>query len=346
MRRLTPYVPGEQRDGVDIVKLNTNENPYPPSPQVLQTISAVTGDRLRRYPDPESTELRLALAAYHQVEINQVFVGNGSDEVLALAFMAFFSDLQPLQFPDVSYSFYPVYCDLLNIIPQAVAVEPDFTLDLQKFKSNLGGIVFPNPNAPTGLAVSLAAISELLARQNHAVVLVDEAYADFGAQSVIELIDEFPNLLVCRTFSKARSLAGLRLGAAFGNISLIEALNRVKNSFNSYPVDVLAQRAGIASLNDESYYRQTLARLVKTREHTVREFKQRDFRVLPSAANFIFVCPQKISAKQLFQALAIQGVLVRYWDREPLSRWLRISIGTENDMQQMFNVIDSVVTAP
>ncbi len=241
VKRLTPYVPGEQRSGASITKLNTNENPYPPAPAVLQAIRAVSGDQLRRYPDPESVELRSVLAEYHGLNLNQVFVGNGSDEVLALAFLAYFTNGRPLQFPDISYSFYPVYCDLYGIEPQMIPLEPDYNLALERFEANIGGIIFPNPNAPTARAVPAAAVSRLLDRHTEQVLLVDEAYADFGGDSVVGLINTYPNLLVSHTFSKGRSLAGMRLGVAFGHPSLIEGLQRVKNSFNSYPVDALAQ---------------------------------------------------------------------------------------------------------
>jgi len=288
VRRLTPYIPGEQRQGRNIVKLNTNENPYPPSARVLEAIAAVDGHALRCYPDPESTVLCQALADYHGLSPDQVHVGNGSDEILALSFQAYFTKGEALQFPQVSYSFYPVYCDLYGIEARSVPLAEDFSLELDAFAANKGGIVFPNPNAPTGCAVSRADIQKLLDRHTDEVLLVDEAYADLGAESVIELIKTYPNLLVSRTFSKGRSLAGMRLGAVFGNAALIDGLKRVKNSFNSYPVDALAQQAGIASLADESAYQDTLSRVVATREALVEGLLKRGFEVLPSAANFLF----------------------------------------------------------
>ena len=343
VRRLTPYVPGEQRAGTDIVKLNTNENPYPPSAQVLSAVAAVDGHALRRYPDPEAFALRHALADYHGVSVDQVFVGNGSDEILALAFLAFFTDGRRLQFPDVSYSFYPVYCDLYGIDSQLVKLDGEFVLDLDRIVCDAGGIVFPNPNAPTSVAVELGAIKRLLANHTQGVVLLDEAYADFGAHSAIPLINEYPNLLISQTFSKARSLAGLRLGMAFGDAQLIEAMHRVKNSFNSYPVDVVAQRAGIASLADEPYYRQCIKAVIDSREGTAKELIRLGFKVLPSAANFIFVSPPNGQAAALFTALRKHGVLVRYWPKAPIEAWLRISIGTEREMQILLSVIGSVL---
>ena len=339
-RRLTPYVPGEQRSGANIVKLNTNENPYPPSPDVLTAISQVSGDELRRYPDPDATALREALARYHNVEPGQVFVGNGSDEILAMAFMAFFTGSRPLQFPDISYSFYPVYCDLLNITASTVALDDRFQLDLDSFSSDGGGIIFPNPNAPTAIDVDTASVEKLLGRTTDQVVLIDEAYADFGAASAVELIDKYPNLLVSRTFSKGRSLAGLRLGVAIGDENLMTALRCVKDSFNSYPVDAIAQAAGIASLNDEPYYRKTTEQIIQTRTHTIKQLESRSWQVLPAAANFVFASPQKENAADVFKYLSDEGILVRYWNKARLDQWVRISIGTDSEMAQLFAALD------
>jgi len=345
VQRLTPYVPGEQRHGDDIVKLNTNENPYPPSDDVLSALKQVDGDALRRYPDPESVELRRSLAQYHGLDVSQVFVGNGSDEILALSFMAFFTNGQALQYPKISYSFYPVYCDLLEIEKQVHPLLADFSINMSAFTDNRGGIIFPNPNAPTSLAEPASAIEALLERVPNTLVLVDEAYVDFGAQSVVELINRYPNLVVSQTFSKSRSLAGMRLGAAFANPSLIEALSRVKNSFNSYPVDAVAQRAGVASISDKAYFQQTMQRVIATRNDTSKALRSRGFQVLDSAANFIFVSPKDGNAASLFDKLNRHGVLVRYWGTDELAAWLRISIGTEADMQKLLDVIDKVESA-
>lgn len=343
--RLTPYIPGEQRDGVDIVKLNTNENPYPPSPCVMQAVANVSGHQLRRYPDPESVELRQVLAEYHGLNLNEVFVGNGSDEILALAFLAYFTNGRALQYPDISYSFYPVYCDLYGIRAETIELEPDYSINLERFKPNAGGIVFPNPNAPTAMDVSYDSIGQLLTKHTDQVLLVDEAYADFGAQSVVPLIKQHPNLLVSHTFSKGRSLAGMRLGVAFGHKDLIEGLQRVKNSFNSYPVDALAQVAGIASIRDDSYYQSTLRSIIRTRHSTVVALQSRGFYVLPSCANFLFVRPPanpaNDSARVIFEKLGDAGVLVRYWPKPRLDQWLRISIGTDEEMQKLMNSLDA-----
>ena len=340
VNRLTPYVPGEQRSGSNIIKLNTNENPYPPSPRVMSAIRAVDGHMLRRYPDPESERLRATLADYHGVQPQNVFVGNGSDEILALAFLAYFTRNDALQYPDITYSFYPVYCDLYGIASRQIALEEDYTLSLDKFEPNAGSIIFPNPNAPTAVATSLENISALLERHTEQVMLVDEAYADFGAQSAVPLIRQYPNLLISQTFSKGRSLAGMRLGVAFGDAGLIDALQRVKNSFNSYPVDVLAQAAGIASIDDESYYKQTIGKILETRRWSVAELEKRGFEVLPTSANFVFARPVQQSAEDLFATLSEAGILVRYWNKPRLQNWMRISIGTPADMKALMACID------
>lgn len=345
MQRLTPYVPGEQRHGDDIVKLNTNENPYPPSDAVLAALAHVDGDALRRYPDPESLELREALADYHQLDVSQVFVGNGSDEILALSFMAFFTTGQALQYPQISYSFYPVYCDLLEIEKQEIPLQSNFSIDMSAFTDNRGGIIFPNPNAPTSLAEPVSAVEHLLQRVPNTLVLVDEAYVDFSKQSVVELVNRYPNLVVAQTFSKSRSLAGMRLGAAFANPELIEAMSRVKNSFNSYPVDAVAQRAGIASLVDDAYYQRTVKKIIATRDDITSALVSRGFRVLDSAANFIFVSPADGDAAALFEKLNRHDVLVRYWNSPELAAWLRISIGTDADMNKLLAVIDKEESA-
>lgn len=341
VKRLTPYVPGEQPSGQDVIKLNTNENPYPPSPLVLEAIRNIEGNTLRRYPDPESTVLRQALADYHSVALENVFVGNGSDEILALAFMAFFTSGKALQYPDITYSFYPVYCDLYTIDSCTVPLEEDYSLSLDKFIPNEGGIIFPNPNAPTGMSTSIESIDKLLTSHTEQVLLVDEAYADFGAQSAIPLIRDYPNLLISHTFSKGRSLAGMRLGVAFGDAALIEGLERVKNSFNSYPVDVLAQAAGLASINDEIYYAKTTRAILETRSWSVKELEHRGFQVLPSAANFIYAIPPDHSAATLYKKLGDASILVRYWSKPRLEDGLRISIGTPEDMASLMACLDA-----
>ncbi len=340
VRRLSPYVPGEQRGGADVVRLNTNENPYPPSPRVLEAIAGVDGDALRRYPDSTSLKLREALARYHGLDPSQVFVGNGSDEILALAFLAFFTDGRTLRHPDPSYAFYPVYCGLYGIESRALALDDDYRIDLDALRVDEGGVVFPNPNAPSSLALSTDEVRSVLAANASSVVLVDEAYADFGAPSVVSLVAEHPNLLVSRTFSKGRSLAGLRLGVAFGDAELVEALVRVKDSFNSFPVDAIASAAGIAALDDETWHREHVARIVATRASFTAALRARDWRVLDSAANFVFARPPGGDARAIYEALGAADVLVRFWERPRLREWLRISIGTDADMARLLRVLD------
>jgi len=344
VRRLTPYVPGEQRQGDGIVKLNTNENPYPPSPKVHQAIADVSGDELRRYPDPESVELCQTLAKYHGLSPDEVFVGNGSDEILALSFLGFFTGGQALQFPAISYSFYPVYCDLYDIEQRPVPLTEDFQIQLDDYAANEGCIIFPNPNAPTGRTVSRKSLVSLLQRHTEFLVLIDEAYIDFGEESAISLIKDFPNLMVSQTFSKGRSLAGMRIGAAYAQASVIEGLKRVKNSFNSYPVDVLAERAAIASIQDDDYFQKSVSAVIDTREECIKKLQDRDFEVLPSAANFVFARPTKQRAEEVYKALNENNILVRYWAKEPISQWLRISIGTPNDMTKLFAALDGLET--
>jgi len=309
-------------------------------------IANTGADNLRRYPDPQSVHLRQALAEYHGVSPAQVFTGNGSDEILALAFMAFFKGKSPLQFPEISYSFYPVYCDLLNITAKTIPLNKDFTLALENFGgAQCGGIVLPNPNAPTAIAIGKSEIEQLLQNNPDIVVLIDEAYADFGAESAIDMIRDYPNLLVSQTFSKGRSLAGLRLGVAYGDENLIDGLVRVKDSFNSYPVDAIAQAAGIASVNDETYYRATIEKITNTRARLTSELESRGFNVLPSAANFIFASPPSTGpvASEIFSRLNEHNILIRYWNKPLLKGWLRISIGTDQDTDKFLSVLDTTL---
>ncbi len=331
VKTLTPYVPGEQPQLDKLVKLNTNESPYPPSPQVLQAIAAVNADTLRLYPDPESVALRRAIAARNGLQLEQVFVGNGSDEVIALAFLALLKHQLPLYFPDVSYSFYPVWSDLYGIDYATVPVGQDFSIDPASFPAPNGGIIIPNPNAPTGMLMSLDSIRSLLSKSAGSVVVIDEAYIDFGGDSAVALINEFDNLLVVQTLSKSRALAGLRVGFAMGSTVLIEALLRVKNSFNSYPLDVIAQRAALASIEDEDYFRSSCLRLIQSRDALCIALRTLGFTVLPSGANFIFTSHPQYPAGQLFARLRERGIVVRYFDKPRIDNHLRISIGTEED---------------
>ncbi|MEH6583019.1 MAG: histidinol-phosphate transaminase [Halioglobus sp.] len=326
---LTPYVPGEQPQHAQLVKLNTNESPYAPSPKVVEAIAAVSGDSLRLYPDPESRELKQALAARNGLAEDQVFVGNGSDEVLAHAFQALLSHDRPVCFPDISYSFYPVWCDLYRVEYQHVPLADDFTVDVSAYPSDNGGIIIPNPNAPTGVLLDLEGVRALLRSNTDSVVVIDEAYIDFGGESAAPLINEFDNLLVIQTLSKSRALAGLRVGVAMGHRDLIEGLERVKNSFNSYPLDIVAQKASVASLNDEVYFQSTCERVIASRERLSEGMIALGFEVLPSKANFIFARHNDRQAIELFQALRQRGIIVRYFNKPRIDQFLRISIGTD-----------------
>ena len=340
VRELDPYVPGEQPKIDGLIKLNTNESPYPPSPRVRDALDDSTIERLRLYPDPESVRLRDTLARYYDLSVAQTFVGNGSDEVLALAFMAFFQNERPLLFPDISYSFYPVYCQLFGIPFERVALTDDLRLNHEDYTRECGGIIFPNPNAPTGRALPLADIETILIAQPERVVVVDEAYVDFGADSAVALIDRYPNLLVIQTLSKSRALAGLRLGFALGSEALIEGLQRVKNSFNSYPVDRLAEAAAIASLEDDDYFKTCRDRVIATREHTAKALADLGFQIIPSAANFLFVrVPDGQNAAELARELREARILVRHFAKPRIEDYLRISIGSDTDMQQLLKAL-------
>jgi len=340
---LTPYVPGEQPRREKLVKLNTNESPYTPSPSVLTAIAAVSGDSLRLYPDPESVELKQAFADRNGLRPEQVFIGNGSDEVLAHTFQALLKHDKPLYFPDVSYSFYPVWCDLYGITHSDVPVADDFTIDPAAYPSDNGGIIIPNPNAPTGVLMGLDDIRTLLQSNCDSVVVIDEAYIDFGGESAVQLIGEFDNLLVVQTLSKSRALAGLRVGVAMGSVELIEGLQRVKNSFNSYPLDTLAQHAALASLQDEAYFRSSCQQVIASRDRLTLAMTAMGFDVLPSAANFIFATHSQHAAGKLFAALREQGIIVRYFDKPRINEYLRISIGTDAQCDALLAAFESLL---
>lgn len=341
VRELTPYIPGEQ-PREKLIKLNTNENPYAPAPGVGAVLRDFPTNHLRLYPDPQSLALRQALAHEHGVAVDQVFVGNGSDEVLALAFQAFFRHERALEMPEITYSFYPVYCQLYGIERRGLPLDEQWRVDLDAFSANSGGAIFANPNAPTGHGHARSTIAELLERLTEQVVLVDEAYVDFGGESTVPLIERFPNLLVTGTFSKSRSLAGLRLGYAIGSRELIEGLVRVKDSFNSYPIDSLASAVAIASLEDREHFDASLERVITTRERTIQRLTNLGFEVLPSQANFVFVHHPQHDAAQLFVGLRKRSILVRHFNTDPLRDFLRISIGTESEMDSLIEVLELI----
>lgn len=343
IRDLTPYVPGEQpRERV--IKLNTNENPYPPAPGVSEALRQYAIDHLRLYPDPTSLSLRETLAKTYGVSVAETFVGNGSDEVLAFAFQAFFCQGAPLDVPSITYSFYPVYANLYGVELRKHSLNDQWEVDLDALASasERAGVIFANPNAPTGHAHPLASIEALLKRVTDRVVLVDEAYVDFGAESAVALIERYPNLLVTGTFSKSRSLAGLRLGYAIGSPELIEGLQRVKDSFNSYPVDSLASVVGIEALKDTHHFDACRNNVIATRERTRQRLEALGFEVLPSKANFLLAQHPDVAGAQLFAGLRERGILVRHFNTELLNNFLRISIGTDDEMDSFIEALESL----
>jgi histidinol-phosphate aminotransferase len=342
VKDLVPYVPGEQPKLAKLVKLNTNENPYGPSPKAIAAMQAEVNDNLRLYPDPNSDRLKQAVADYYGVQTSQVFVGNGSDEVLAHAFHGLFQHGQPLLFPDISYSFYPVYCGLYGIDSVQVPLDEQFQIRVEDYSRPNGGIIFPNPNAPTGCPLALDAIERLLKANPDTVVLVDEAYIDFGGETAISLVDNYPNLLVSQTLSKSRSLAGLRVGIAVGHPDLIEALERIKNSFNSYPLDRMAIAGAAAAFSDKAYFQQTCQQVIDNREVVVAGLEKLGFAVLPSAANFVFARHPDKDAATLAAGLREQGVIVRHFKQQRIAQFLRITIGTPEQNQALLDALHSL----
>ncbi len=330
VHRLTPYVPGEQTESPDVVKLNTNENPYGPSPRVLEALRAGTNDSLRLYPDPASTRLREVIAERHDVTREQVFVGNGSDEVLAHTFRALLMKSAPVLFPDVTYSFYPVYCKLFGTSYKEIPLGEAFQIDIDSYLQDNGGIIFPNPNAPTGCALSLVDIERLLEANTDTVVVIDEAYVDFGCQSVVPLVHRYPQLLVTHTLSKSHALAGLRVGYAVGHPDLVAALDRVKNSFNSYPLDRLAQVAAIAAIEDREHLDAICRKIIDSRSALAVALQDLGLEVLPSAANFVLARHPQRDAAEMSASLRERGVIVRHF-RNPqrLASFIRITVGTD-----------------
>lgn len=340
---LDPYVPGEQPKDRVYTKLNTNENPYPPSAKVLEAIRAAANESLKLYPDPLGEELKSTLADYYGLKKEQVFLGNGSDEVLGFAFMAFFDPQKPILFPDITYSFYPVYANLFKIDYELIPLQNDFTLPVEQFFKPNGGIIFPNPNAPTGEYVTLQAIEEILKHNTEHVVIIDEAYIDFGGESARSLINKYPNLLVVQTFSKSRSLAGLRVGFALGNQDLIQGLERIKNSLNSYTLDRLALAGAVEAIKDKAYFEETCQKIIRTRERVIGELLQIGFKVIPSKTNFIFISHPTVKAEGLFKKLKEEAVLVRYFNQPRIDNYLRVSIGSDSEMDKFLEAISKVL---
>ncbi len=343
VHRLTPYVPGEQPKLDNLVKLNTNENPYGPSPKVLEAIRGELSDALRLYPDPNAERLKRAIADYYGVSPTQIFVGNGSDEVLAHVFQALFQHAAPLLFPDITYSFYPVYCGLYGVEFVTIPLASNFTLRIDDYLRPNGGIIFANPNAPTGCLLPLADIERLLKQNRDSAVVVDEAYIDFGGETAVVLVDRYPNLLVTQTLSKSRSLAGLRVGFAIGHPELIEALERVKNSFNSYPLDRLAIAGAVAAFADRDHFEHTRQTIIANREQLSAALRERDFEVLPSAANFVFARHPRRDAAELATALRQHSVIVRHFRQPRIEQFLRITIGDPEQNAALLVALDEVL---
>jgi histidinol-phosphate aminotransferase len=346
VHRLTPYVPGEQPALAHPVKLNTNENPYPPSPSVVSAIRnelGETAESLRRYPDPTARRLRETVAAHHRLNVDQVFAGNGSDEVLATVFQALLKHDKPILFPDITYSFYPTYARLYDVEYRTIPLDDAFQIRVDDYVQPNGGILFPNPNAPTGHALPLSDIERVVASNPDSVVVVDEAYVDFGAQSAISLIGNYPNLLVVHTTSKSRSLAGMRVGFAFGDAALIDALNRVKDSFNSYPLDRLAQAAATAAYQDDVWFRDCTQKVIASRERLTAQLTALGFEVVPSSANFVFARHDGYDAAALAARLREREIFVRHFKAPRIDQHLRISIGTDAECDTLLNALKNIL---
>ena len=335
VRKVVPYIAGEQPKEKNIIKLNTNECPYPPAPGVKKLAEELDCDAMRLYPDSNSTPLAEALAEYYHVKPGQVFVGVGSDDVLAMAFMTFFNSDKPILFPDVTYSFYDVWADLYRIPYQTCALDENWKLRPEDYEQPNGGIIFPNPNAPTGVLESIGTVERIIAANRDVVVIVDEAYIDFGGVSALPLIEKYDNLLVVQTFSKSRAMAGMRIGYCIGNEKLIAYLNDVKFSFNSYTMNRPSQLLGVEAVRDDAYFKEITSKIVATRERVKKELKELGFSFTDSKTNFLFATHERIPAQEIFQALRAAGIYVRYWNKPRISNYLRITIGTEEQMDSM-----------
>lgn len=336
VRKVTPYTPGEQPNRPNMIKLNTNENPYPPAPGVQKAMEAFDMDTLRLYPDPTASALVDALADYYHVGADQVFVGVGSDDVLAMAFMTFFNSDRPILFPDITYSFYPVWAEEFRIPYETIPLDPEFRIVKEDYYRENGGIVFPNPNAPTGHGLELSQVEELLRHNQDVIVIVDEAYVDFGEESALKLVDQYDNLLVVQTFSKSRSMAGMRIGFAIGNPALIKYLNDVKYSFNSYTMNQTSLKYGVEAVKDEAYFRKTVGKIVSTREHAKEVLSGMGFSFPDSRANFLFITHPEYKARDLFEALRQEDIYVRYFSLPRIDNYLRVTIGTDQEMEAFY----------
>ena len=335
VRKVVPYVPGEQPQQERMIKLNTNENPYPPAPGVVKALEEFNVDKLRLYPEPTCKVLVDAIAEYYGLDSNQVFVGVGSDDVLAMIFMTFFNSDKPILFPDITYSFYDVCADMLPIPYETKALDENFLIKKEDYYGENGGVIFPNPNAPTGNLMPLSEIEDIIANNQDVIVVVDEAYIDFGGESALPLIDKYDNLLVVQTFSKSRSMAGMRIGYAMGNAKLIKYINDVKYSFNSYTMNQTALALGVEAIRDKAYFEETRKKIIDTREWTKKELTKLGFTFGDSMSNFIFATHEKVPAKNIFEALRKENIYVRYFSQKRIDNYLRISIGTQEEMEAL-----------
>ena len=343
LRRVEPYVPGEQPNEKDMVKLNTNENPYPPSPKVLQAMKDFDIDTLRLYPDPNSQLLVDAIAKRYNVNSNQVFVGVGSDDVLAIAFMTFFNGKKPVLFPDITYSFYNVWAELFNIPYERPALDENFNIVAEDYYKENGGVILANPNAPTGIEQNEAFLRDVIEHNQDVVVIIDEAYVDFCDYSALDLIKEYDNVLVVQTYSKSRSMAGMRIGYAMANEELIKAMNDVRYSYNSYPMTRLSVALGVAALEDEEYFQETKQKIVDTREWTKKELKRLGFTFGDSKTNFIFAKHETVHANEIFTKLREKHIYVRHFNAEKIDNYLRISIGTQEEMEYFISEVEKLI---
>lgn len=339
VRKVVPYVPGEQPQESNLIKLNTNENPYPPAPGVIRALEQFDMDRLRLYPEPDCKVLVNAIAEYYGLNSSRVFVGVGSDDVLAMIFMTFFNSEKPILFPDITYSFYDVWADMLRIPYEVKPLDENFLIKKEDYYGENGGVIFPNPNAPTGILMELSEIEEIVEHNRDVIVVVDEAYIDFGGKSALPLIEKYDNLLVVQTFSKSRSLAGMRIGFAMGNEKLIKYINDVKYSFNSYTMNQTALALGVEAIKDKGYFEETRQKVIVTREWTKGELKKLGFSFGDSMSNFIFAAHESVPAKELFEALKKEHIFVRYFSKERISNYLRISIGTRKEMETLIRFL-------
>ena len=343
VRKVVPYVPGEQPKNTDVIKLNTNENPYPPAPEVRKILDSFDVSRMRLYPTPDASELTNAIAARYGVDPAQVFVGVGSDDVISMAFLTFFNSEKPILFPDITYSFYPVWADVYRIPYIQKPLRADFSINPDDYKCENGGIIFPNPNAPTGVYESLDMIEDIVKANPDSVVIIDEAYIDFGGESCLPLIDQYENLLVIQTFSKSRSMAGMRIGFAIGSKKLISYMNDVKFSINSYTMNTVTQICGAAAICDEKYFQETVQKIIDTREYSKKRLAELGFTFPDSKSNFIFASPNGKSAEQVFKDLKIRSIFVRWWNQPLIKDYLRISIGTREEMDKLFSALEEIL---